>query len=149
MREKLDLEMEAQSKAIQHLAEMIDLKLNSIQLGINALDEKLYTATRVQGEKVLTATASLDHRLEEMMTQIHNLEALTSLNSGIYLTKAEHFTWKAVVDNQLNTLHDFETIVRTKASASSLVISFVVSGIVFAISVIGFALTIADRVAGK
>src|SRR5664279_1001753 len=119
MNEMVDLKIAGIEVQVQNLSETIDLKLAAVSDGIAALDNKLFTATQVQGEKVLLATTSLEHRLAEMMMQIHKLEDQTGLTSGVYLTKGEHFAWKDEVDKKLAGLHDFETVVRTKASTSS------------------------------
>ena len=80
------------------------------------------------------------------MTQIHKLEDQTGLTSGVYLTKSEHLAWKDEVDKKLSGLHDFETIVRSKASTSAVLVSYIISGVLFVINVIGFAIMIADRI---
>ena len=146
VREMIDLKFEASDVAIANLNSTFELKLSGLETGIRALDNKLYTATTVQGEKVLAATASLDHRLEEMMNQVHKLENTSSLSANNYLTRQEHETWKGVIESQLKLLHDFELIMRTKASSNSVLIGYIMTGILFAFSVINFAVMIADKI---
>lgn len=125
MRELLELKLSG-------FEDVVNLRFSKVDSAMIVLDDRLNTATTVQGEKVLLATTTLNARLEEMLHQTHKLEEARDT----FVLRSENDQWKANIEQRLNTLHDFETMMKSKASQTSMYISYAITFGVLIISVI-------------
>jgi hypothetical protein len=117
-------------------AEIISLR-EIFNLRFSAMEAKFDTAIFNQSEKVTLATTALDKQLQAMVLATTNLMA----RGATFVPKTENDDWKLGVEKRLNELHDFQTVINTKASTGAVVAAYVISSVGVLIGIIDFVRT--------